>query len=245
MMNIKIVAKILVLSIIVFAHNEEKYIGLTLAQVENAIQKVGSKNFEVIVIDDGSSDETFNEINKYSTNFSAFKTKRNSVKSGILFCIKEGLEIAKGDKILCIPGHYMFDSTEICKVLLAAQNYDVVIGFRENKRHERPLPKLIASWALLNLFRIFVNSNMIDIHGLNVFPKSILLQAINTQNGHGNHIIPLGISLNLGLTQAHIPVKIRIGHKKRVGRGIRTELPSFRGAFSVLKQVFIARKILR
>jgi glycosyltransferase involved in cell wall biosynthesis len=233
------------ISIIVFAYNEVKYIEPTLIEIMDAVSKIGSENFELIVIDDGSTDGTSIEINRFKQNYSQLKFLRNSSKSGILFSIKKGLDISSGDQILCIPGHYMFDSSQISKILCAAKNYKVVIGYRENKRDERPFPKLIASWALLNLFRVFVDSNMIDIHGLNIFPRKVLAEAINEQDGHGNHIIPIAKSLKLGLTIVHIPVRIRKGHKSRLGRGIRTEIPSFSGALSVLKQVYIARRTLR
>lgn len=86
-------------SVIVIAYNIENYIGRCLTSIMNQT----FKDIEIIVVNDGSTDETFNVIKKKET----LDTRIQSIykcNSGPMDARKVGLEAAKGEYVLFVDG---------------------------------------------------------------------------------------------------------------------------------------------
>ncbi len=121
------------ISVIVPVYNEEGNIFDVVKNIKNTI----SENDEIIVVDDGSLDQTVNEIKK--TNCVLFENKINLGKGQSII---NGLNIANGDIILLIDGDGQDDPREIPKLIDGLKKgYDFVIGSRfvedENKKITR------------------------------------------------------------------------------------------------------------
>lgn len=84
-------------SILVTSYNYEKFIGQTL----NSIVNQTYKNYEVIIVDDGSKDNSVSIIKQYTEKFENFKLYQheNNENKGIVASIKLALSKAKGEYI--------------------------------------------------------------------------------------------------------------------------------------------------
>ena len=78
-------------TLIIPFYNEEKNISPFNSELINNLKKIdnGKRNLEIIYVDDGSNDETFNELKKLSTN--TFETliikhRTNHISSFFKFC---------------------------------------------------------------------------------------------------------------------------------------------------------------
>ena len=115
-------------SIVIPAYNEEdsikNYDALLIPNLE------GYKNFEVIIVDDGSKDKTLDEANKLKNKYKFVKVVSYGKNGGMGYAIKEGIRNAAKDFIIVLDSDLTFHPKYI-KDLLEAQersNADCVIG---------------------------------------------------------------------------------------------------------------------
>ncbi|GHC49930.1 glycosyltransferase family 2 protein [Roseibacillus persicicus] len=146
------------LSFIVPAMNEEKTLATLFEGIKNQAEKVSSR-WEVIFIDDGSSDTSWdvmlNLAYVHSENVSAFRFRHNRGKADALAL---GYREAKGDIVFTMDADLQDDPKEIPRFLeKLEEGYDIVSGYKK-KRHD-PWHKVLPS-------RVFnaVLSRLVDVH---------------------------------------------------------------------------------
>ena len=117
-------------SILVPVYNEEKTVINILERLNQT--KVDKVEYEIIVINDGSTDNTKNLLENNKKLFSILiNNERNSGKG---FSVKEGLKVASGDYIIFQDADLEYDPIEFNKFVKVCENFDadIVIGSRFN-----------------------------------------------------------------------------------------------------------------
>lgn len=116
-------------SIVVPAFNEAGRIGETLRRVETFIKRM-PWSAEVIVVDDGSRDETCNMVNELK--FPGLRLLQNGTNRGKGFAVKSGVLAASGEYVMFSDADLSAPIDELEKLLSAAEQHqaDVVIGSR-------------------------------------------------------------------------------------------------------------------
>ena len=104
-------------SIILPAYNEEKHIG-------GVIEKIPDK-YEIIVVDDGSTDRTMEVAKKYGC--TCVRLNRNMGKG---FACRTGTKIASNKNIVFMDSDGQLDAGEIPKMLSALRKCDLAVGTR-------------------------------------------------------------------------------------------------------------------
>ncbi|MBP9986545.1 MAG: glycosyltransferase family 2 protein [Bacteroidales bacterium] len=139
------------LSIVVSLFNEEESLPELLENIRNAFAD-RPVEYEVIMVDDGSTDGSWACINslkeKYS-NIRGIRFRRNYGKSAALYC---GFEAATGDIVVTMDADLQDDPQEIPEMMrmIKEDGYDLVSGWKQT-RHDNVLTKNIPSklynWA--------------------------------------------------------------------------------------------------
>lgn len=113
------------ISVIVTAYNLEKYLPQTL----DSLKKQRLKSFEVIIVDDGSTDSTPLIIDSYVKENPSFK-KITIEHKGLAASRNEGLKAAKGDYVTFLNGDDLYTGLFLSSMLDAAQknNADMAVG---------------------------------------------------------------------------------------------------------------------
>ena len=133
------------LSIIIPLYNEDE----SLPDLSKWIEKVVAENnisYEVIMIDDGSTDNSWSVINSISKNnhhFKGIKFQRNYGKSAAL---NEGFKAALGDVVITMDADMQDSPDEIPGLIKMIKdgNFDIVSGWKK-KRYDNALTKNIPS----------------------------------------------------------------------------------------------------
>ncbi len=133
------------LSIVIPLLNEEE----SLPELEEWIRKVMDDNgytYEVIMIDDGSTDESWEVIQKLNRKnpcIKGIKFQRNYGKSAAL---NEGFKMAQGDVVITMDADLQDSPDEIPELrrMILEDNYDLVSGWKK-KRYDNKLTKNIPS----------------------------------------------------------------------------------------------------
>ena len=231
------------LSFIVFARNESHDFLETL----ECLRILGERlefPIEIVAIDDGSADQTFRHLEGY------FESRGNPYliqiiwqpPLGISHAISEGLKHISYEKCIPIPGHYMFDATGLYDLVIQANSADVVIGFRSNLSKERPMGKYLAAKILKWLFYVLISKDVVDPHGLIIYPSSLLREVLNSNMEHENHIRVLACAVGRRLNILNLPVPIRTGHKARSRERGRPSAPRMVHLRAGIRELYFARK---
>tara|TARA_B100002051_G_scaffold112214_1_gene106805 strand:- start:693 stop:1385 length:693 start_codon:yes stop_codon:yes gene_type:complete len=163
-------------SIIIPVYNEENTIIDILKVVKG--QKVSNIKFEVIVVDDGSNDNTGFLLNKNKHLYD--KIVINKKNSGKGFAIKQGINVAKGSYILFQDADMEYDPNDYKNILRPVKNFnaDLVIGSRLSGP---PVTRVSYFWnkqgnrLITFLFNLFYNTTFTDIYSCYVVIKKNLL----------------------------------------------------------------------
>ena len=110
------------ISIIIPAFNEELAIRHGL---ERIVEMKFHESFEVIYVDDGSNDKTFDIISEYPV-----KCYRHFVNKGYGAALKTGIRKANGEKIVILDSDGQHDPKYIETLIGLLENHDMVIGER-------------------------------------------------------------------------------------------------------------------
>ncbi len=177
------------LSIIIPAYNEEDSI---FPLIESIIENIKNKieDFEIIIIDDGSTDNTWKNISKISSNYKnifPIKLLKNYGKSDAL---DAGFKLSSGQYILTMDADLQDDPSEILPLLnmIKENNMDLVSGWK--KQRNDPISKTIPSKFFNFITRIFSGIKLNDFNcGLKIYRKEV----INSINLYGemHRYIPL------------------------------------------------------
>lgn len=118
-------------SIVIPVHNERDNISLLVQEIKDACSSYNI-NFEIIIIDDGSTDGT-QEILASISNITVVLFRRNF---GQTAAIDAGCQIAKNDYIVTMDGDGQNDPRDIIRLIehLESGEFDVVSGWRKNRK---------------------------------------------------------------------------------------------------------------
>ena len=128
--------------------NEEKNLEQVVKKTIPVAQKV-SDNWEILIIDDGSSDNTLKVARKLSEKNENLKVISHNQNRGYGAALKTGLQNAKYKNIVFTDGDGQFDFSEVEKFINESDKADFVIGYRK-KRLDNPFRHL-----LMNLLKIW------------------------------------------------------------------------------------------
>src|SRR3954468_20392661 len=121
------------LSLVIPAYNEQESIPALLSRVESALSRIG-KPFEVIIIDDGSTDETPRLLSDAMQSRPWLRVLRMKKNGGQSAAFEAGFEAARGEIIATIDADLQNDPEEIPRLLPLLEGYDMITGWRKDRQ---------------------------------------------------------------------------------------------------------------
>jgi glycosyltransferase involved in cell wall biosynthesis len=164
------------LSILIAVYNEEKTLLNILKRINEC--KIDSFDFETIIINDGSDDNTLNIIKENSNLYDKFiNLDRNRGKG---FAIKSGLKIATGDYVIFQDADLEYDPKDFIKFTNLINKFpvDLIIGSRFNYSdytRSHNIANKLGNHILTLFFNLLYNTTFTDIYSCYLaFRKDIL-----------------------------------------------------------------------
>ncbi|MDL1982497.1 MAG: glycosyltransferase family 2 protein [Deltaproteobacteria bacterium] len=194
------------LSVVVPVFNEEKNINILYQELIDVLIKL-DLTFEIIFIDDGSTDKSLAILSELQENDSRIVVISFRRNFGQTAALSAGFDYARGNIIITLDGDLQNDPEDIPKLLQKlSEGYDIVNGWRFDRKDSffsRRLPSIIAN-------KIISYSTNVKLHDygctLKAFRKEI------TQNiklyGEMHRFIP-AIASGMGSSVAEVKVNHR------------------------------------
>jgi dolichyl-phosphate beta-glucosyltransferase len=130
------------LSVIIPSYNEEQRLPATLSSIAAYIRS-SKRKIEVIVVDDGSRDNTVAVAEKFRNEIPSLRVVSNDKNRGKGYSVRHGMQVARGEIVLFTDADLSAPIEEVEKLLPAMKTNDVAIGSRAIDRsqitvHESP-----------------------------------------------------------------------------------------------------------
>src|SRR5262249_10563860 len=138
------------LSVVVPVKDERDNVRPLFEQVREALRDAGP--WELVFVDDGSTDGTFAELETAAAAESGVKVVRVRRNFGQSAATQAGLDAASGDVIVTMDGDLQNDPADIpLLVAKLAEGYDAVLGRRQKRQDKlmlRKVPSLAGNWLI-------------------------------------------------------------------------------------------------
>ena len=162
------------ISVIFPAFNEEGNILCTVETMLKVLPKHATR-WEVIVVDDGSSDATPLMCDRLKARYPEVDVIRHEQNRGYGAALKSGIMSAKYDLIFFSDSDGQFDFRELQQLMCWSEDYDIVAGYRA-KRHD-PLHRRINALGWNALVRLVLGIKIRDIDcAFKLFRRSVFDQ---------------------------------------------------------------------
>jgi glycosyltransferase involved in cell wall biosynthesis len=120
------------ISVVLPAWNEEHNIAQAVQQAVTAMEDIGA-DYEIIVVDDGSSDGTARVVGELQARQPQVRLVRHEVNRGYGQALRSGYAAARKDLVLIHHADSQFDLTEIKRFLPLLAQADIICGYRAQR----------------------------------------------------------------------------------------------------------------
>lgn len=216
MVNFYSMNRVKKLSIIIPSYNEETSLKVLLDELDYFLKSLEYR-YEVIFVDDGSKDNSFNILKDAALknpNIKVIRLRRNYGQSAALLA---AIDYSTGDVIIPLDADLQNDPNDIPKLLnLITEGYDLVSGWRKN-RQDRALDRKIPS-TIANKLISWVSG--VNLHDYGCSLKAYRREILNGIRLYGelHRFLPICASWNgAKVTEIEVNHKPRIFGKSKYG----------------------------
>lgn len=184
-------SKKLQVSIIIAAYNEEESIFSVLKEIEDVMNH-SRLSYEIIVVNDGSTDRTMEVLRNRSPNVRVFSHK---VNRGYGASLKTGICNAQHEIVVTIDADGTYPNERIPEIVSYMKDYDMVVGARTGANTKVPLIRKPAKWVIHRLANYLTGVRIPDLNsGLRAMKKGMVTRFVR--------LLPDGFSYTATLTLA-------------------------------------------
>jgi glycosyltransferase involved in cell wall biosynthesis len=213
------------ISVVVPVYNESPNIPELCRELTTTLERWGG-SFEILIIDDGSTDHSFEDLVRCQARDPRLRVIRFRRNFGQTAAFAAGFAYARGRVIVTSDGDLQNDPADIpALVAKLAEGYDIVCGWRKERKDpwlSRRLPSMLANWLISA-------ATGVKLHDYGCSLKAFRAEVVKPLRLYGEmHRFLPAIASEMGVSIAEVVVNHRVrrhGHSKYgIGRTVRVVL---------------------
>lgn len=203
------ISKLRSLSIFMPAYNEEGNIEISLKAADEIANQISEK-YEILLVDDGSTDQTVNIAKKLQAHNPNIKIVQHESNWGYGAALQTGIKNCQYEYIFFTDADLQFDFLELRSFLPQLSNFDVIIGYR--LKRQDPFIRLLNAKLWNLLVRIFFHLKVKDINcAFKLFKKEVIQKIDIYSKG-----AMVSAEILIKLKQNNVPImELPVTHKPR------------------------------
>jgi glycosyltransferase involved in cell wall biosynthesis len=199
-------------SVLVPAKDEAENLPLFMEQAAQTFATAPDK-YEVVVIDDGSNDNTWRVLQDLAQRYSFLRIHRHRARRGIAEALRTGYLAARGSVLVFYPADLQFKPEDIPRLaapILAGES-DMVTGFKEGK-YEKAFVSKIYNGLSRTLFNVPVK----DLNSVKAYRREIM-DVLPIRPDWHRYMIVIAAAEGFTVTEIPVPLYPRHAGKSKFG----------------------------
>ena len=191
------------LSVVIPIYNEQDNIEQLYRDLKQVLEGL-AKSYEIVAVDDGSTDSSFEVLRELHRGDDLLKVVRLRRNFGQSAAFTAGFDRAVGEIIVSMDADLQFDPADISKLLdKISEGYDIVSGWRSDRQETyltRRLPSMAANWLISRITGV-------ELHDYGCSLKAYRSEVIRNVRLYGelHRFIP-ALASSIGVHLAEVPV---------------------------------------
>ncbi len=198
------------ISLVLPAYNEAEAIERAIIEADSALRKL-TDDYEIIVVDDGSRDDTSTRVSQLATRFPAVRLERHEVNRGYGAALRTGFAACTKDLLVFTDADSQFDLRELDRHLLLSRDYDIVCGYRIDRQD--PWLRCFYSRVYNLIVQTFLGTGIRDVDcAMKMFRREVFQQIEPAADGFLINAETITLARQAGLRV----VEVGVTHRPRV-----------------------------
>ena len=201
-------------SVLVPAKDEAGNLPLFMEQAAEAFAS-SAVRYEVIVIDDGSEDDTWDVLQRLAAQYEFLRLARHRVRRGIADALRTGYLRARGEILVFYPADLQFKPVDIPRLVapILADESDMVTGFKQGHYDKR-----FVSSVYNGLSRALFHVPVKDLNSVKAYRREIM-EILPIRPDWHRYMIVIAAANGFSVTEIEVPLYPRHTGKSKFGIG--------------------------
>jgi len=201
-------------SVLVPAKDEAENLALFMEQAK-AVFASQPYRYEVVVIDDGSVDDTWNVLQRLTEEYPFLRVARHGVRRGIADALRTGYLNSRGSVLVFYPADLQYKPEDIPRLVEPILNgqSDMVAGYKEGK-YEKAFVSGIYNRLSRSLFKVGVR----DLNSVKAYRREVMDALPNRPDWH-RYMVVMASASGFSVSEVPVPLYPRNAGQSKFGIG--------------------------
>ncbi|HMG95964.1 MAG TPA: DPM/DPG synthase family glycosyltransferase [Gemmatimonadaceae bacterium] len=202
------------ISILVPAKDEAENLPLFMEQASAAFASAPQR-YEIIVIDDGSVDDSWNVLQQLASQYPFLRPVRHGVRRGIADALRTGYLHSRGGILVFYPADLQYKPEDIPRLVapIIADESDIVAGYKDGK-YEKAFVSGIYNSLSRSLFKVTVR----DLNSVKAYRREVMDALPNRPDWH-RYMVVMAAAQGFKVSEVRVPLYPRNAGQSKFGIG--------------------------
>lgn len=201
-------------SILVPARDEAANLPLFMEQAQAVFSRAPHR-YEVVVIDDGSVDDSWSVLQRLAGQYPFLKPVRHGARRGIADALRTGYLHSRGNVLVFYPADLQYKPEDIPRLVapVLAGESDIVTGYKEGK-YEKAFVSGIYNGLSRSLFKVGVR----DLNSVKAYRREVMDALPNRPDWH-RYMVVMAVADGFSVSEVPVPLYPRNAGESKFGIG--------------------------